>query len=142
MKSAISKVALSAVCLVCSAPVFASITWFTTLQQAEQNCPATTKLIYTSVAANDGIIQGLNPQRRLFISYRDTPPVGETMQRPANLAPESSGAVGNVSFRYDTFGYGYIQNGNIVCLYSYPGYQTQVGLVETTDPDKSMTAFG
>lgn len=114
MKKIISIVTLITTGLMSSAFASNDFTPFTTIEQAQQYCPATNGLIFIpnnpSIPNTAGSIKGIN--RIAFESI----PAKQAVQ-PKNM--DKSGIITDANFRSAEGFYGYISNNVITCLYTY-----------------------
>ncbi|MDF1760769.1 MAG: hypothetical protein P1U40_09555 [Coxiellaceae bacterium] len=90
------------------------------LEQAMQNCPALDQLTYTpasSVITKKGRITG-NKNAKAFTNLAavGTPYVA----RPKTVYANNT--VANANYRQVAGNYGFISNGAVTCLYSYPAF--------------------
>lgn len=98
---------------------------FTSIEEAQKNCPAINGLTFTSnnpgIPNSKGSIAGNNR-----IPFESFP--AKQSQQPKNM--DSNGLIKDAQFRGVDGIYGYISNNVITCLYSYTGFTDgQIGLV-------------
>lgn len=114
MKKIFSIVAIITAGLTSSAFASNDFTPFTTIEQAQQYCPATNGLTFTpnnpSIPNSAGSIKGNNRT-----AFESIPP--KQAVKPKNM--DTSGVITDATFRSAEGLYGYISNNVITCLYTY-----------------------
>ena len=110
-----------------SLPVFA-FTAITSVEEAQQYCPATTGLTFVATNANvengAGSITGYNIKNTKFTNFSPSPAT-----RPKYV--DGNGVIQDAQFREANGMYGYLTDNAITCFYTYTDFAgLHVALVE------------